>query len=1028
MGKTILTTTELVKNFNIKGKVDDFIKCCNTTPYMVIIMTDEDESTKIYVKTIQKKLKDNGMICEVFSYEKKTNYKTIISKIKELNDCEEINGILLTMPIGLINLKKNEEHSIINSIRPNKDVDGLTDVMSGRVCTNYLENAIIPSTAKAILYIFDYIEQNFDFKLKGKTIGVVGRSSQVGVPTANLLRHRDATVTIYHSKSEKLEEELKSKDAIVIAIGKKRFLKECHVRHDSIVIDCGINSIEENGKFSICGDADEKNINCSIITPVPRGVGPSLMTSTFLLIFLPITFLSINSLSIQKIDLAVVVCGDRTNETIVLLKSVLMFSTKTESVIFHIVAEKELQENLKTKIEKDLTDFKGKFTFEIYDLTFPKIDNIEWKSLFKTCASQRLFLPNLFSDIDEVIYVDTDILFLSDINELYKLSKQMNDTHLALLASEHVHDANSWYKRFARHPYFGNWGLNSGVMYMNLKKMRKVKFSEAMIPLRNKYQYNITWGDQCLLNIYFYYHPDQLKEIDVQWNYRSDICLFENERKSAKVKILHGNRRSFQLDSRYPLLRAIYLLIETFDYKKYGQNFHQTFFDALNKIIKASPMVNESPCGRIADKVFLPDNLRTLLSNDLVKRIRNELEYEYVIAVREKKKNEDDASEMRRNELKKNNEICYILIVDRSTTVEYQLELFILSIIASNEKYIDETEDRSSIINMILSRTLYEEELFKYQINIHLISTQTQLKSYIYDVEGLSSDDINETNQPINFNDNNRLIILKLQKLKILQIYWQLTYHLGEPVHSKLSENVNPKTVDVPSVVQQHLLFHSHERLKDQRCIVQNINIIPIDYEFSSSLHFAKQFLFRQHFGENNQCILSENKEIFLKDYQNPKNGKFKTIKLTIPNSLFYVVDINLANKYNLIQHFFNTLHETRQKIFQSSKSIKMKVHLMLNDFFRHLPKRMIATLPQNISVEQLNEEWNEESNNIPSFIELNKNLVKTNFVREFAEIFKKIIFKKKIVLDDQSNDSKIGKLFKMMKRIYKIEEVKDEL
>jgi UDP-xylose:glucoside alpha-1,3-xylosyltransferase len=103
--------------------------------------------------------------------------------------------------------------------------------------------------------------------------------------------------------------------------------------------------------------------------------------------------------------------------------------------------------------------------------------------------------------------VDTDVLFLTDLNEIWKNFYKFNESQLAALSPEHEDPSIGWYNRFARHPYYGKLGLNSGVMLMNLTRMREFKFTQKFFPLFNEYKYNITWGDQCLLNILFHYHP-----------------------------------------------------------------------------------------------------------------------------------------------------------------------------------------------------------------------------------------------------------------------------------------------------------------------------------------------------------------------------------------------------------------------------------------------------------------------------------------------------------------------------------------
>lgn len=147
-----------------------------------------------------------------------------------------------------------------------------------------------------------------------------------------------------------------------------------------------------------------------------------------------------------------------------------------------------------------------KFHFTIYPITFPKDNAKEWKKLFKPCASQRLFLPVghrwfhhdmarnplnncycvltscvlcvqlILKEVDSLLYVDTDIIFLQPVEEIWNLLSRFNSTHLAAMAPEHEEPRIGWYNRFARHPYYGKTGVNSGVMLMNMTRLREKYF------------------------------------------------------------------------------------------------------------------------------------------------------------------------------------------------------------------------------------------------------------------------------------------------------------------------------------------------------------------------------------------------------------------------------------------------------------------------------------------------------------------------------------------------------------------------
>lgn len=167
--------------------------------------------------------------------------------------------------------------------------------------------------------------------------------------------------------------------------------------------------------------------------------------------------------------------------------------------------------------------------------------------------------------------MDTDILFLRPVDDIWSLLKQFNSTQIAAMAPEHEEPRIGWYNRFARHPYYGRTGVNSGVMLMNMTRMRRkyfkndmttvrLRWGDILMPLLKKYKLNITWGDQDLLNIIFFHNPESLFVFPCQWNYRPDHCIYGSNCQEAEeegIFILHGNRGVYH-DDKQPAFRAIY--------------------------------------------------------------------------------------------------------------------------------------------------------------------------------------------------------------------------------------------------------------------------------------------------------------------------------------------------------------------------------------------------------------------------------------------------------------------------------------
>ncbi|KAK6488235.1 glucoside xylosyltransferase 1-like isoform X1 [Huso huso] len=280
---------------------------------------------------------------------------------------------------------------------------------------------------------------------------------------------------------------------------------------------------------------------------------------------------------VETMHLAVVACGERLEETVTMLKSVVLFNIKP--IQFHIFAEDNLHIKFKAILDSWSESYRLKFNYTVHSITFPSENAAEWKKLFKPCASQRLFLPIILKDVDSLLYVDTDILFLQPVDEMWSFFREFNSTQIAAMAPEHEEPNIGWYNRFARHPFYGKTGINSGVMLMNMTRIRKkyfkndmttaqLQWEELLMSLLKKYKLNITWGDQDLLNIIFHYNPESLFVFPCHWNYRPDHCIYGSNCKSAEeggIFILHGNRGVYH-DHKQPAFKAIYQAIQQYTF------------------------------------------------------------------------------------------------------------------------------------------------------------------------------------------------------------------------------------------------------------------------------------------------------------------------------------------------------------------------------------------------------------------------------------------------------------------------------
>ncbi|XP_060622326.2 glucoside xylosyltransferase 2 [Anolis sagrei] len=318
----------------------------------------------------------------------------------------------------------------------------------------------------------------------------------------------------------------------------------------------------------------------------------------------------------QWMHLAVVACGDRLEETLIMLKSAVLFSNR--KIKFHIFAENSLKPEFERKLQEWPPSFTKKFEYHVYPISFSVGNAQEWKKLFKPCAAQRLFLPMILKDVDSLLYVDTDVLFLRPIDDIWRFLTAFNSTQLAAMAPEHEIPKIGWYSRFARHPYYGTTGVNSGVMLMNLTRIRNAQFKNSMIPtgltweemlypLYQKYKNYITWGDQDLLNIIFSFNPECLYLFPCQWNYRPDHCMYGSNCKGAEeegISILHGNRGVYH-DDKQPTFKALFEVIRDFSFE--DNLFQSMYYPLQTKFLDTVHTL----CGRIP-QVFLKQIERTM--------------------------------------------------------------------------------------------------------------------------------------------------------------------------------------------------------------------------------------------------------------------------------------------------------------------------------------------------------------------------------------------------------------------------------
>lgn len=241
---------------------------------LLVIQVGNDEASNVYIKQKEKAALEVGYNFIHKHYTEDISEEDLINSIQKYNNDNLITGIMVQMPIP----KTLNSTTILNTINPLKDVDGLTSVNVGKLVQNI--EGLVPCTAKGIIDLLDY----YQIPLEGSNVVVIGRSILVGKPVSYLLTNRNASVTLLHSKSQNIKDYTKRADIVIVAVGIPHFLKEDMVKDNAIVIDVGISRID--GKLVGDVDFDKVKDKCRYITPVPGGVGPmtvyELMNNVYL--------------------------------------------------------------------------------------------------------------------------------------------------------------------------------------------------------------------------------------------------------------------------------------------------------------------------------------------------------------------------------------------------------------------------------------------------------------------------------------------------------------------------------------------------------------------------------------------------------------------------------------------------------------------------------------------------------------------------------------------------------------------------
>jgi len=247
----------------VKAEVSAFKEENKKDVSLAVILVGDDSASKVYVRNKKKACEYTGIRSVSFELPYETKEDELLSLIDELNDREDIDGILVQLPLP----PHMDENRVTLRISPKKDVDGFHPVNVGNLLIG--NEGFLPCTPAGIIELLKRSGVSID----GKNCVIAGRSNIVGKPMALLMLRENATVTVCHSHTKDLKDICKEADIFIAAIGKPKFFTRDYIREGAIVIDVGMDRDSE-GK--LCGDCDFEDIKdlCSYITPVPGGVGP----------------------------------------------------------------------------------------------------------------------------------------------------------------------------------------------------------------------------------------------------------------------------------------------------------------------------------------------------------------------------------------------------------------------------------------------------------------------------------------------------------------------------------------------------------------------------------------------------------------------------------------------------------------------------------------------------------------------------------------------------------------------------------
>lgn len=313
-----------------------------------------------------------------------------------------------------------------------------------------------------------------------------------------------------------------------------------------------------------------------------------------------------NERSSNVLHFAIVACDDQDGDALLTMKSIVLFTNY--NVYFHIFTnERHIKEKTFDKVLKTWPAWREHWLmFTVHPVRYTvNEDKQDWFKQYKPCASQSLFLAKILVDVDALVYVKPDIVFLDAPENLWNIFNKLNVTQIAGVTDEcGEDDSNCHYTNILPYPYLKPYGMSSNIMLMNLTRMRQLRWQSELVAIYSKYKKQLAYGDQDILNIYFASRTPSLYKLGCEWNYRPQFCT---NRRTCRWALKKNGVRALHRGGDEEMFGNADLkdFLATFVEYKFEENFTDKFLNVLHsKMSSLLLKYDAKSCGNLVENVL----------------------------------------------------------------------------------------------------------------------------------------------------------------------------------------------------------------------------------------------------------------------------------------------------------------------------------------------------------------------------------------------------------------------------------------